>query len=159
MVTVRRTAPPGEPVRFPKTVDIVEETGSPFVFVQRRGTQGAISVDVLTETPDGSTAQETLSWPDGDRTDRSVLVVFLTLPDGSGARTARLTLVNPTGGALIDPSRIRMAIIVFPEEWPPVLRALFLRLQGFFGAFSPVWLILLAAPAAAMAARRRRQRV
>ena len=158
VVTVRRSAPPDNLLRLTRTTDVIEESDALFVWVQRRnGTQGAVSVDVLTERPDGSTVQETLSWPDGDGADRNILLVNLTLPSGAGARTARLRLLNPTGGASIDPARSQMAIVVFPNDWPEQIRALFLQLQGLFGAFSPVWLILLGAPAAVAALRRWQQ--
>jgi YVTN family beta-propeller protein len=157
VVTVHRTpASPAGDLGFKETFLVVEEGEAPFVNVQRHGgSQGAVSVDVLTERPDGTTDQQTLSWPDGDDSDRSILLVFLDLPDGSGARTARLTLLNPTGGAGIVPSRSRMSLTVFPEEWPPVLKGLFLRLQALLGAFSPAWLLLLAVPATALAVRSR----
>jgi hypothetical protein len=112
-----------------------------------------VSVDVVTERPNGTTDTETLSWPDGDNLPRSVLVVFLSLPDGSGARTARLRLQNPTGGATIQPDRDSLTLFVFPEEWPPVLVQLHLELIALLGGFSPFWLLLLAAPTA-LAARR-----
>jgi YVTN family beta-propeller protein len=159
VVTVHRSGSAANQLGFAETAAVVEESDAPFVHVQRRnGTQGAVSVDVLTERPDGSTQQDTVSWADGDGFDKSVLLVFLTLPDGSGARTARLRLLNPTGGATIDASRDQMMITVFPEQWPEQIRALFIRLQGFLSAFSPAGLILLGAPGMAMAALRRRKR-
>jgi YVTN family beta-propeller protein len=159
VVTVRRSGSPTNQLGFAKTAEVVDERDAPFVYVRRRnGTQGAVSVEVLTERPDGSTQQDTLSWTDGDGGDRALLVLGLQLPDGSGARTARLRLLNPTGGATINASRDQMMITVFPEAWPEQIRAFFLRLQVFLGAFSPAWLILLGAPGMAMAALRRRRR-
>jgi YVTN family beta-propeller protein len=159
VVTVRTDTPPANLLGFVKTFDAVDESDAPFVWVRRRhGSQGAVSVDVVTERPNGSTVTETLSWADGDGADKSLLVLPLDLPQGSGARTAHLRLQNPTGGASIDPSRDDLAITVFPEGWPEQIRVLFLRLQALLGAFPPIWLIALAMPAAAMAARRWRHR-
>jgi YVTN family beta-propeller protein len=153
IVTVRRTPPNlAGRMAFQKTTDVVIETDNPFVLVDRLdGAAGAVSVDVTTQRPDGTSIVETLNWADGDNTVRSVLVVQLNLPNGSGARTARLTLGNPTGGAILENTRDSMVMIVFPEDWPDVLQALYLRLQGLLGAWSPAWLVALAATAALMA--------
>ena len=149
----------GSTLGFVKTLDAVREDDTPWVRVQRRSdVQGAVTVDVLTERPDGTTVQETLSWPDGDGADRSILVLFLQLPAGSGARTARFTLLNPTGGASIDPLRGTMAVAVVPREWGAPIEALFVRLWALLGSFSSTWLIVLSLPAAALAVRGARAR-
>ena len=154
-ITVRQSDAHTNTLGFEKTLDVMAERDTPFVRVQRRnGVQGAISVDVRAELPDGTVSQETLSWLDGDRFDRSILLLGLDLPAGAGARTAHLTLLNPTGGASIHPARAEMVITVVPEEWPAVITALYLRLQGLFGAFSFTWLLFLALPAAVVAAGR-----
>ena len=158
VVTVRRSPPPANLFRFQKTIEVMEESDSLFVWVDRQfAAEGAVTVDVLTQRPNGTTLTETLTWADGDSFPKSILLVSVGLPDGAGARTARLRLLNPTGGATIDPSRDQMAVTVYPGEWPAVILALFLRLQALFGAFTPVWLVVLAVPAAAMAARRARR--
>jgi hypothetical protein len=142
-----------------RTTEVVEEGDTPFVWVDRLdGALGAVSVTIRTLRPDGTSIDETLSWADGDTFPKNILVVSLNLPPGAGARTARVTLLDPTGGALIDPARGKLAIIVFPDEWPPVLQQLFLRLNALFGAFSPAWLLVLAVPAAALAVRHARSR-
>jgi hypothetical protein len=139
-----------------QTADVVRESDSPFVYVRRvGGTQGAVSATLHVERPDGTTSDSTVSWADGDNFDRAVLVLFLDLPPGSGARTARLTLQNPTGGATLQADRTVMILTVIPDQWPSILVALFLQVQVFLGAFSPAWLLLVAAPAA-WAARRGR---
>jgi YVTN family beta-propeller protein len=144
--------------RFEVPFLAVDEGDSRFVSVQRvGGTNGAVSVELHIERPDGTTSVETLSWSDGDSSDKSSLLLSLDLPDGSGARTARLTLQNPTGGGEIDASRGSMAILVFPSQWPEILRQLFLRVQVFLSTFSPAWLLILTV--AAIVAWRARRRV
>jgi YVTN family beta-propeller protein len=156
-VTVHRSPPNlAGRLALQKTAEVVEENDSVFVWVDRLdGAQGAVSVDMTTLRPNGTTIVETLNWADGDTFPKNILVVTLTLPPGAGARTARVTMGNVTGGAILEPDRASLAIVVFPDEWPPVLQQLFLRLQGLFGAWSPAWLLLLAAPAFLLARRRR----
>jgi hypothetical protein len=158
-VTVHVGSPGPGRLAFEKILETVEENGAPFITVQRLGgRQGAVTADLLIERPNGSTSTETFSWADGDDSPRSTLVIFLDLPAGSGARTARLALANPTGGATIHPSRGVLSIVVFPASWGPQLRALFLALQGLFAAFSPAWLLVLAV-LVALAVRRSRRRM
>jgi YVTN family beta-propeller protein len=160
LVTVHTDPPnPAGTLGFRETTAVVQEHDGPFVRVHRDGgTQGDVSVDVVTERPDGTTDTQTLSWSDGDGNDKAALVIFLDLPDGSGARTARLRLQNPTGGANIQPDRDTMVMAVIPEAWPPVLAQLYLQLLALLGGFSPSWLLALAAPAALLAARSLRER-
>jgi YVTN family beta-propeller protein len=160
LVIVHSGAPssPGR-FRFKEPFVTAEESDGVFVSVQRvGGTSGDVSVELHIERPDGTTDIETFSWPNGDGEERDTLILSLFLPDGSGASTVRLTLQNPTGGAEIDAAHASMAILVFPEQWPAILRALFLRVQVFLSAFSPGWLLLLAGPIAGAAWRSRRRR-
>jgi YVTN family beta-propeller protein len=155
-VTIHRSPPNlAGRLAFQKTAEVVEESDTPFVWVDRRdGALGAVTVDLTTLRPNGTTIVETLSWADGDSFPKNILVVSLGLPPGAGARTARVTMGNVTGGAIIDADRASLPIVVFPEEWPPVLQQLFLRLQGLFGAWSPAWLLALALPAVLLMRRR-----
>lgn len=154
-VTVHQDPSGAGRLGFRQTFDAVRESDAPFVWVKRLGgTLGAVTVDVSIERPDGTVEVQTLSWADDDGFDKAILLLSLDLPPGSGARTARLTLMNPTGGATIEPTRGEMAIAVAPDEWPAILFGLFLRMQPLLSAFSPGWLLLLAVPAAALAARR-----
>ena len=106
----------------------------------------------------GSSETQQVSWADGEEAPRPILVLGLDLPDGSGARTARLSLSNPTGGATIHSTRGVMSIVVFPLSWGAQLRALFLGLQALFGAFTPAWVLIFAA-VVALAAHRSWHRV
>jgi YVTN family beta-propeller protein len=160
LVTVHAGAPssPGR-FRFKEPFVTAEDRDGVLVSVQRvGGTSGAVSVELHVERPDGTNSVETLSWSNGDGTNRDSLILPLFLPDTSGASTVRLTLQNPAGGAEIDAAHGSMAILVFPEQWPAILRALFLRVQVFLSAFSPGWLLLLGGPIAAAAWRSRRRR-
>jgi YVTN family beta-propeller protein len=142
-------------LRFETSLVVVREDDAPFISVQRiGGTLGAVSAEVRTERPDGGVQVDIVSWADGDDSPRSVLILGLDLPPGAGARTARLTFQNVTGGAAIHPSVGRMSIAVIPLNWGPTLEALYLRMLPLLGAFSPYWLLALAIPAA-VAARRR----
>jgi hypothetical protein len=89
-----------------------------------------------------------VSWSDGDDAPRSLLILGLDLPAGAGARTARLTIRNVTGGASIHAARGRMSIAVIPLNWGPTLELLYLRLLGLLSSFTPAWLLVLAVPAA-----------
>jgi YVTN family beta-propeller protein len=154
-VSVRPHVDGNSTLGFQRTFDEVTDGDAPFVYVQRRnGVQGLVSVEVLIQPPDREAYQHTLSWPDGDDQDGVVLALFLQLPEGSGARTTRLTLRNPTGGASIDPARAEMVIAVIPAQWPAQLTALFLRLAPLLGGFPGAWVLVMAVPAVALAARR-----
>jgi YVTN family beta-propeller protein len=143
---------------FVSSILAVKENDAPFVWLRRSGGRGgAVSVGVRVERPDGSVGEETVSWGDDDDGDKAILLLFLDLPEGSGARTARLTLHDATGGASISPAGETMVITVLPQQWGPQLDALYLRLQALLGAFSPAWLIGLAALVAALATRRARR--
>jgi YVTN family beta-propeller protein len=143
-------------LRFERALIVVRENEAPFIQVRRTGGRlGAVSAEVRTERPDDSVQVDNVSWEDGDDSPRSILILGLDLPDGAGARTARLTFQNTTGGVAIHPSEGRMSIAVIPLNWGPALEALYLRMLGLLSAFSPAWLLALAIPAA-VAARRRR---
>jgi YVTN family beta-propeller protein len=140
---------------FEKSLITVKENEAPFITVGRvGGTLGAVGAEVLTERPDGSTQVDVVTWNDGDASMRSVLILGLDL-DGSGARTARLRIQNPVGGVSIHSTRGVMSIAVFPLNWGPALELLYLRLLGLLSAFSPLWLLALAAPAVLAAWRSR----
>jgi len=146
-------APAGR-LAFEKTFDLVGDHDFDFVFTLQRlgGTQGAVSVTLNFETPDGRTGTQTIDWADGDGADKS-LSPFYSLNGANIAKTVRLRLSQPTGGATIEPGRAAMVITVYPLTWSADLLGLFLQLQGFFSAFAPAWLLVLAAPAL-VAARR-----
>jgi YVTN family beta-propeller protein len=144
-------------LRFQQSLVVVHEDDALFITVLRIGGRlGAVSAEVRTERPDGSVQLDSVSWADGDDAPRSILIIGLDLPPDSGARTARLTLQNATGGAAIHPSEGRMSIAVIPLNWGPALEALYLRMLPLLAALSPYWLLALAIPAALAARRRRR---
>jgi YVTN family beta-propeller protein len=139
---------------FVDAVVSVQENEAPFINVERRGGKiGAVSAEVHTERPDGSVQTDVVAWPDGNDSPRSLLILGLGLPDGAGARTARLTFHNIVGGAEIHPSRGVLLIMVFPLNWTLPLQALFFSLLSVFGGFSPAWLLALAVPVALAAHR------
>jgi hypothetical protein len=144
---------------FEKALIVVRENDAPFVQVQRvGGTLGAVTAEVLTQRPGGDTQVDAVSWSDGDGSPRSLLILGLDLPAGAGARTARLTFQNVTGGAAVSSTRGNMSIAVIPLNWGPALELLYLRLIGLLSALSPAWLLALAVPAAFIARRGRRSR-
>jgi PKD repeat protein/glucose/arabinose dehydrogenase len=75
------------------------------------GSSGAVTVN-LASTPGGSAhpgvdytaLSTTLSWADGDSTDRTVTLTLLPDTVVDGGKTIGLQLSSPTGGALLEPA-------------------------------------------------------
>jgi hypothetical protein len=117
------------------------------------GTLGAVAADVRIEDPDGSVITRNVAWSDGDAAAKSIQVGFHV--EGNASATARLTLVNPSGGATLDPERTEMTVSILSEELPTDLSALIGSLVALLAGVSPAWLLLLAAPAALLGWRSR----
>ena len=92
--------------QFPETI------GSATVRVERsHGEDGAISVSYstvgisATAGSDFTAVSGTLSWADGDESDRTVAVPIADDGEAEGNETFRFVLSNPTGGATLEPGR------------------------------------------------------
>jgi len=86
---------------------IVDESASAATYTVRRtgGAVGAVSVEYATNAESAEAGKDfdavagTLSWADGDYSDRAVSVVILDDNDPESNETYRLTLSSPDGGA------------------------------------------------------------
>jgi uncharacterized delta-60 repeat protein len=118
-IVVARLAPAGG---GPGTIglvqtDVTADQGSDATFVVRRvgGSRGAVSVDYATFVEPGSSAVDyarlagTLSWPDGDTSDREV-AVFTGPLNASANPGLRFGLSNPGGGATLAGATGRVGI-------------------------------------------------
>ena len=83
-----------------------ESAGTAIITVQRTdGSSGIVSVTYATSNgtalsgTDYTTASGTLTWLDGDATNKSFTVTIINDLDVESAETVTLTLSNPTGGA------------------------------------------------------------
>lgn len=119
-----------------------------FTVARAGGTDGDVGVTVVIVHPGGGSSTRTLSWASGDGAPKSFSELLVTGP--GGARTARMTLINPTGGATLSPFRSALVVFVAPSTWPPEMLSFFLLLQALLSAFSPAWLLAFAVPAAAV---------
>ena len=97
--------------------DVTADQGSYATFVARRagGSSGAVSVDYSTFVEPGSAAVDyarlagTLTWPDGDTSDREV-GVFTGELNSSASPGLRFGLSNPGGGATLAGATGRVGI-------------------------------------------------
>lgn len=92
--------------------EVLEESGVALVTVERsHGTDGVVSVDydasggTATAGDDYTPVSGTLSWFDGDGTDKTFVVPILDDEESEGDETIDLELFNATGGADIDGER------------------------------------------------------
>lgn len=85
--------------------------GRPFAVVRverSRGAQGAVSVQLSTGDLSARAGEDytattvTLNWAAGDGSDRTVQIPILQDTKTEGNEAVRLTLSNPTGGAVVD---------------------------------------------------------
>lgn len=124
-IVVARLAPAGG---SPGTIglvqtDVTADQGSSATFVVRRagGSSGAVSVDYATFVDPGSATVDyarlagTLTWPDGDTSDREV-GVFTGALSSSANPGLRFGLSNPSGGATLAGATGRVGITAVNEN-------------------------------------------
>lgn len=112
-------AGPGE-IKFDQTgISVSEGVGMAIVTVERSGGEdGAVSVDyatsdgTATQGSDYTAVSGTLSWNDGDGSDKTFTLPILDDSDSEGAETIQLTLSNATGGATLSPSRSAAVVTI-----------------------------------------------
>jgi uncharacterized delta-60 repeat protein len=103
--------------------DVTADQGSSAAFVVRRagGSSGAVSVDYATFVDPGSAAVDyarvagTLTWPDGDTSDREV-GVFTGELGSSVSPGLRFGLSNPGGGATLAGATGRVEITAISDD-------------------------------------------
>jgi hypothetical protein len=103
---------PGELHVDDRRIEVLEESGSVVVFVERsKGEDGAVSVDYTTQDGSATAGADyvatsgTLSWADDDESRKSFTVDLLDDADAEGKETFLVSLSNPTGGATLRPGR------------------------------------------------------
>jgi ribosomal protein L35AE/L33A len=111
---------PAGTLQFSKAeYSVNEEDGSVKITITREnGSLGAASVDL--STADGSADSDdyvgtdkpiTLSWDDGDDSDRILSISIIDDDEEEGTETFNLTLSNPTGATIGDPATAKVKII------------------------------------------------
>jgi ribosomal protein L35AE/L33A len=100
-----------------------EDGDSVEITVTREGSSGAVTVDFATANDSAKAGKDyigidiTLSWGDGDASDRTFSITILDDVDVEGTETFDLTLSNPTGGATLgDPDTAEVTIIDDDED-------------------------------------------
>jgi hypothetical protein len=112
------------------TYSVNEDGGSVDLTVTRvGGSDGAISVeyisvdDTATDGEDYIAVSDTLSWDDGDASDKTFNVPIFNDGDFEGDETFNLSLENATGGATIgDPGTVVVTIIDDDQPQPSTLQ-------------------------------------
>jgi hypothetical protein len=104
--TLHAISPPAGTLAFSSTdYTVVESAGSVTITVQRvGGSGGAVAVDYAcspgsASSADFTPASGTLTWADGDASDRTFTVAILPDDAVEGDETVSLSLANPTGAA------------------------------------------------------------
>jgi len=103
---------PGEFKFDDDSFQVVEEAGVAVILVERSsGEDGAVTVQYETSDvtalagSDYTSTSGTLSWSNGDDSDRVFQIPILDDDDAEGSETLQLRLFNPTGGATLDDER------------------------------------------------------
>lgn len=114
---------PGEIAFDEDSFEVIEEGGMAVITVERsRGEDGAVSIDYATadgtavDGADYSGVSGTLSWDDGDGSDRTFTVPILDDAEAEGVETVQLSLSNPTGGAVIRAGRGSSTIRILASD-------------------------------------------
>jgi hypothetical protein len=101
----------------------LESSGLAVITVEREhGTLGAVTVDYATSDLSAIAGQDytavsgTLSWPDGDGADKTILVPLTIDAVAEGAEFVQLTLSNVTGGAELRPQHATSRLIITEED-------------------------------------------
>jgi hypothetical protein len=120
-------SPPGSPgqVRFSaSTYSANEGTASRVITVRRvNGSTGAATVGATvtggtaTASADYQLTPPTLSWPDGDATNRTFTITIINDTAVEGAETINLALSNPTGATLGTPASA--VVTIAASDSPP----------------------------------------
>lgn len=104
---------------------VSENDSYAYIYVRRSSNiNGAISVDYsilpgsATENEDFIPVAGSLSWDDGDGTDKYFLIPLLDDQTYEGTETIQLTLTSPTGGAVLD-TQAESTLNISDNELPP----------------------------------------
>ena len=98
---------------------VVERGGQAVITVERsRGENGTVSVRYSTSNGTATAGQDytatsgTLAWGPGDGSTRTFVVPIRDDAESEGRETVRLTLSNPTGGAVLDDERATAVLAI-----------------------------------------------
>jgi hypothetical protein len=101
----------------------LESSGLAVITVEREhGSLGAVTVDYATSDltatagADYTAVSGTLSWPDGDGADKTILVPLTIDAVAEEAEFVQLTLSNVTGGAELRPQHATSRLIITEED-------------------------------------------
>jgi hypothetical protein len=105
-------------IRLASATASVDEGDTVTVVVQRvNGSSGPVTVDYVTSDLTATAGSDyesrigTLTWPNGDTSDRSFTITTLNDSTPEGGEDFRVTLSNVTGGALGTPSEADISIV------------------------------------------------
>ncbi len=120
------TASAGGPgvIRFDdRSFEVIEEAGVAVISVERSGGEdGVVTVDYHTaagtavEGADYGPVAGTLTWADGDGSDRVFTLPIFDDAEAEGDEIIQLVLSNPTGGAVLDGLRSVSVLVVMAND-------------------------------------------
>jgi ribosomal protein L35AE/L33A len=106
-----------------RSFEVIEGRASAVVTVERsRGERGAVSVQFATSAGSATAGVDyqetsgTLSWADGDESDKRITIPILDDSQDEGSETINLRLSNPAGGAVLDADRDTSVVQILDDD-------------------------------------------